>query len=446
MAAITSAIVGGIGALGSAYSSYRGARSQERAQSAAQQQLAQATLRRFGFGGNSAGPSGSYDPATGRINTSLGSRLEGQRGQVDDFANYFANQLGGNQLADAFGTLGAQRQVAFNQPQTNPGLFDSLQGQTQGALGLAGAQMGGAAMDAVNLRGIGNQAFGMVGGQLGQLNSFDQQGVLDLMRQQAAPFEDRAFTGMLDNQFATGRLGSTGGALQTEAFARGLGQADTARQLQSFQESRNFQNQVMGNASNLFGLGGAQRGLSDSLLNSAFGNFGNLAGLSADIEQSRFGQASGAQTNFFNQLGQLAQNQTGLAQSQQGFDQAGFGNFLRALTAGQGISNIPMDQLSQQLGFEQARSNAALGSGSSMLGVQRGQTQDALAAAFGGLSGLANQFSGWGGGVNNAFSSQPIGGGGYQPTQFGGSGAVINPGTDIWRGNNPFAGMFGGGG
>lgn len=56
---------------------------------------------------------------------------------------------------------------------------------------------------------------------------------LDLLRTQAQPFEERAQNRLNQTLFGQGRLGTTGGALQTEAFARGLGQADLDRQLQA---------------------------------------------------------------------------------------------------------------------------------------------------------------------------------------------------------------------
>lgn len=451
MAAITAGVVTAAAAASSAYTSHRAASAQERAQRRAEDRLSSGQFGHIGFG-SSVGdnPFGNYDPETGRITTGLGDRLTGQLGQVDAFAEFFANQMGGNPLGDAFGSIAAQRDVAFNQPQTNLGLFDNLQGRTQGALGLAGLQLGAAGQDAIALNPFGNLAFGVAGQQLGDIGNFEdvRSRQLDLLRQQAAPFEDRAFTGLLDNQFATGRLGSSGGALQTEAFARGLGQADLARQLAASDEARSFQQNALGLAQGAFGLGAGQRGLSDSLLSSAFGNFGNLAGLSADIENSRFSQASSAQTNFFNQLGLLGQNQTALAQANLGLQSGGFQNFLAALSAGQAINDIPMDLLQQTLAFEQARSNAAIGSGSAQLGVQVGQSSDALASAFGGLSqwaqggfgGFGNMF---GGQAGNSFTTSNFGGQNFfSPSTFGGSGPVISEGA---FGSNPFAGMFGGG-
>ena len=428
MAGITSAIIGGVAGLGSAYSSYRGARAQEEAQRRAQEQIAQGMFQQFGFGNpGGGGPFGSYDPATGSITTGLGDRLQGQLDQTDAFANFFANQAGGNQLGGAFSTLGALGQVAGNQPIGNQGLFSGLQGRAQGALDLAGLGLGASAQDAAALNPLGNQAFGVAGQQLGEIGGFEdvRSRQLDLLRQQAAPFEERQFSNLQDTLFAQGRLGSTGGALQTEAFARGLGQADLSRQLAASGEARNFQQNALGLAQGAFGIGGQQRGLSDSLLSSAFGNFGNIAGLSSDIEQSRFGQSMMGQNNLFSQLQGLMGNQVGLAQAQQGLDSGAFGNFLRALTAGQGISQIPLDRLSTQLGFEQARSNAALGAGSAQLGVQLGQGSDALAAAFSGLSGASQS-----GGLQGFLGS--LGG------LFGGGGGAAGAGGGLAAGLGGF--------
>lgn len=120
---------------------------------------------------------------------------------------------------------------------------------------------------------LGNLAAQQAAARL-NADSFDtvRNETLDLLRAQAQPFEDRAFSNLQDNLFATGRLDSTGGALQTEAFARGLGQADIERQLAATDAAQRTQQ------------------LEDNLASSAFERFGATSGLTADLNQAIFGR------------------------------------------------------------------------------------------------------------------------------------------------------------
>lgn len=446
MAGVTSAIAGGLGAVGSIMGSNSAASAQKKQFKLAKKQWEESLFRNLNVNGP-GGTFGSYDPTTGQINTQLGDRLTGQLGQVDQFANMFANQTGSNPLAGAFGTLGQMQGVAGMQPQTNPGLFSGLQGLTQGNLGISNMNVGAAARDALNLSQFGNQAFGIAGQQLAGIGTGEQarDRQLDLLRQQAQPFEQRAFSDLQDNQFATGRLGSSGGALQTEAFARGLGQADLSRQLAASQEGRAVQNNALGLAQGAYGLGAGQRNLSQGLLNQAFSNFGGMANLAGNIEEGRFGQQMRGQQNLFNQLGTILGDQSQLAGQGQALQGQNFQNFLSALGAGQSINQIPMDQLNNALRFEMARSRAASGAAqgqADLIGPAANQG-NFLASAFSGLGqlgqsgmldGLFNRSSNTGFNVGGPQSFQ------FSPTSFGGPGPLM---SSMGGGFNPFQ-NFGG--
>jgi hypothetical protein len=194
-----------------------------------------------------------------------------------------------------------------------------------------------------------------------------RQQTLDLLRQQAAPFEQRAFNANQQNLFGTGRLGTTGGGLQTEAFARGLGQADLARQLQAGQESR---------------LASSQQ---DQLLSSAFSRFGDTSRLAADLNQGLFGREQ--QSALF--PGQLQAQQLGLAGTALGgqsqlFDQ-GMAQFQAALNAAIARSNAAAGVASNL--------TAQSGQGGALAGLYGGLASGAGAAAAGGsTTGLAALF------------------------------------------------------
>jgi len=246
-------------------------------------------------------------------------------------------------------------------------------------------------------RGLQDQLFGGAGQSLNRLSGgFDdiQANTLNLLRQQAAPFEQRAFGNLQDNQFATGRLGSSGGALQTEAFARGLGQADTDRQLASFGEARNVQQSFQQLLQQQLGGGQGLAGQESDLLNSAFSQFGNTLGLANDLSTDVFNRGS----STFNQGFQGAGGQQALIQMLMGL-----GNFSGNLE--QSRANT---ELQAKGGAAQAVSNFGAGSGDVAATFLGGLGQNIFASDSSGFGNPAAT----GGGV-------PFGG---QPSTLGGFG------------------------
>lgn len=252
--------------------------------------------------------------------------IEGPGGMGLQFGqNGFAGMnLGGNQgIWDLFSQLGEQNIMGGQniQSQANQGL-GALQNMFGGAAGLAGDALGqaGALGSGGFQRGLQDQLFGQAGALAGQTDfSSLRDQTLNTLREQAAPFEQRAFSNLQDNQFATGRLGSSGGALQTEAFARGLGQADLSRQLQATGVAQQQQMQNA-NIANMFGgLGQNIRGLEDNLLNNAFSRFGQTSGLAADLNNQMFNRGGAMWNQAIAGLGA----QSGLLQNLLGMGQMG---------------------------------------------------------------------------------------------------------------------------
>lgn len=231
-------------------------------------------------------------------------------GTVQGFAD--ANSAMANQYFGGNSPTNPYQQWAMGAVQNQiPGLFGEGMNFSQvdaSPYARYDQQMGGVG---ANLYGGGAQAMQMGFGMLGEApqgyrDVQDQR--LALLREQAAPFEQRAFNANNQNLFSTGRMGTSGGGMQTEAFARGLAQADTGRQL----DSQSFAEQLYGrdlNASlqrNSTGLG--LLGLSNNL----FGSAGSAYG-------SQFGGAT-----QFNDLGNARAQQR--LQNAQGM--FGFGNSL----------------------------------------------------------------------------------------------------------------------
>lgn len=411
MAAVTAGV---IAAGASAASSIRGARQAENQQRAANQRFENAAIRNFGF--NAGGMSGGFDPATGQLTTNLGSRLGGQQQLFDQLAAGFGNRDVAGELAPLQGLFGQMQGVAGMQPQT--GDFSGLQNMIGSNLGLAQGDIGNAFGMRAGLQGFGADRFGQANSMFNEAfgggSEAARSRTLDLLRQQAAPFEDRAFSNLQNNQFATGRLGSSGGALQTEAFARGLGQADLSRQLAANQEGRNFQQNALGLAQGFQNAGTGAASLGENLLGNAFNRFSGMARLASDVERQRFGQQMGAQNNAFNQLGQLFTTQTGLTGMNRDFQQQDLGNMLRLFGAGNALNQMPLDFLEFARGSEQMRSNAEIGGGTGQAGIQRGQSADALASLFGGLGTAAAGANGGGAGGFMSALAGMFGGGGEQ--------------------------------
>ena len=174
-------------------------------------------------------------------------------------------------------------QQAFNNQQAAFGAqingdFGTLDALAQGT----GQQFGFANQAAADLslngfqRGLQDAAFAGANSLIDNAAVSSQDAsaeALQLLRDQARLSEDRQFQDLQENLFATGRLGTSGGALQTEAFARGLAEADNDRQILALQEGRNAGTFDLNQAAGLAGVGAEQAALEDQLLNSAFNRF-----------------------------------------------------------------------------------------------------------------------------------------------------------------------------
>jgi len=331
---------------------------------------------------------GDLDPAAAGLRQGATQNV-GRAGQAFDpnaqlnqnFANF--NQAAGNfgtsfeggfdSLLQGAGQAFGNAQVGVNQQATNPfqqGLQNSLLGQAQGSFdALPGTQQA----------------------------ARDQQ--LALLRQEAQPFEDRAFANLQDNQFATGRLGSTGGALQTEAFARGLGQADLSRQLQAGQEGRSAQGAQLGLAQGQLGAGSDIRQMQDQLLSNATNRFGALGALSSNIGQARFNQGQQAASAQFGRAQSQLQNTFAPQMLQQALQSGFLNNAGAQFGQNQVLNDNAIGQANLGLNAMQAQANARTGNPSQPL-----PSNNSLST---GLSQLSGAFApaGGGGAIQDIFSS-----------------------------------------
>ena len=167
------------------------------------------------------------------------------------------------------------------------------------------------------LYGVNPEVAAAYQGTFGQGLTSEIQSQLDLLRQAAAPEENRARLGLDDQLFARGQLGTTGGAERFRALQESMNQADLQRQLSAVGMGQtNALNRLQG------ATGATQLGMGQQLQNFNIGQgaFGGLQGLFNNLmQQGQLGVSAGGGTPAG--IAQWA------AQQAQGPYQAGY-NFL----------------------------------------------------------------------------------------------------------------------
>jgi hypothetical protein len=149
-----------------------------------------------------------------------GKRAANQAAQAATPVAYGTGSMYGSTTVDP-----RTRQLGFSMAQNpfaqlmNVGGLQSL----ANAFSAPGSAYGGAAPE------IAAAAQGLTGPGLEQ----EASGRLGILRQLAAPEEQRASNQLTDRLFASGRLGGTGGGIEQEAMARAQSAADLQRQLAS---------------------------------------------------------------------------------------------------------------------------------------------------------------------------------------------------------------------
>lgn len=319
------------GGLASAYGAKKQSDAQKRAASAAafNPYNINSPLGNVNFHGNTA--SFNANPQMTALNSLLGQNATGLLGGQGGYSpqyQQFAQMLGGQAMPGLFsGAMDASQNLPYGNFMQNQNVLGQLGGQAQGALG--GLLQGGQ-----SLLGGGNLDLNQL------INSR-----LGLLREQAAPFESRAFDSLQNRLFSQGQLGGSGGGLQMESFARGLGQADLARQL----EAQNLGLQVQDQNANI-GLG---------MMNQAQGMFG----LAGDLSNMRFNNAM----SMSDVVNSRAQQRLSNAQTLFGFgselQNRDYAQGIQALQ-GQGLLNNQfMDMIALGGNIGNARSNAGANQG-----------------------------------------------------------------------------------
>lgn len=234
--------------------------------------------------GNNNALAQAFAKATGTLNpfnatTGAGGISAGLNGGNPSL-NYGSLQGGYNQFAGLAGNAGASANGITAPAGLNAGLSGAF-GAAAGGLGSFNPSAAGSAANSAFL-GAGNAATAAGGGYNGQV-----QQQLSAIKALQQPLDQQNFDMLQGSLFGNGQLGSSSGGLQTAAFARGLATENSQDILNA--QNLGLQAQASDTAT-ATGLGGLGQGL----LSSAFGNFGQTAGLAPSIQGAFGANAAGA--------------------------------------------------------------------------------------------------------------------------------------------------------
>jgi len=234
---------------------------------------------------------------------------EGQMRSLGQFYDGQQNALGQDFLRGNY----------LNSEITSQGLFDQLMGAGQGTQYNPTNFMGG--VNDGMLQGLDPNALA--------------SNYTNLLRQQALPQEQQATSNALNSLFGTGRLGTTGGALQMRELQQAQQQADIGRQ-----------------------VAGQQFGLQQALQ-----------------AQQGYDQARANQMGLM--MNQFGANQQG-KMNQFGIDQGMFGRTLDMFNSGSDMTQNRFMRAMQLFGGENALNQQYLSNFTGLLGAQQSQQQTLL--------------------------------------------------------------------
>jgi hypothetical protein len=205
------------------------------------------------------------DPVTGRyggINVDNGNVDLGQFGDLQDMM--------GEQAGSMFGDIFSQ------------GVPEDVQSFFQQLAGTRGMSAGQSQ--------FGMNSFGAAAGLMPELamgGDAVRERTLGLLREQARPEEERLSQAHTQGLFNRGQMGTTGGAMQTEAFAKGLGQADLMRQLAAGEEGRAHSSDLLKRFTELSGVGAENIGAEQDFLGKMVSGAGAMAELPGSLQAGR---------------------------------------------------------------------------------------------------------------------------------------------------------------
>lgn len=401
-----------------------------------------------GVGGASAfgGPGG--------LGTSLSPGFNGAFGGFGDLAGQATGMAGqtlqGGLPSNVQGAMSNYGNWMGQTPQSTNPMLQGVFGGNQFAQGGA-ANLMGAGFNQLNnpLIGQANNAAGGLMNSAGANYNLAYNSSLQGQLAALQPGMQQQMNSLQSQQFGRGQLGTSGGALQTQAMATGFGNAMLNAQNNAVGQANNTMG-MTGNLAGLFsGIGANQMGLGNSLLSNALGQFNNTSNIGSNISNSIFGQNQAIQNMGYNQaLGNIgAQQGASMFPTSLAGMQLGLGT--NAAQGGNVLNTMGNQNFGMGMNYANLANNAMQGSarnqilGSMNPNFMPGNTGygNMLSSLFGpsgmgqaGGGNLGNIFSGissmfGNGGTGNVMPPQATDPSGTLP--MGGYDPTLGAGTDI---------------
>lgn len=353
-------------------------------------------------------------------NTALGTAAAGSAGA----ANAVNGQLPSN-VSNAINTQATTNSALPQGTQAQLTGQSNLQGQVQGSEGNL-MTAGTAALNnplTANLQSAAQTQLNTAGQDF---NTTYQNSLNSLNAALVQPTQ-QSEAELANTQFGRGTLGTSGGALQTQAFAQGLGQAYLGNQQTAFNEATNAQNSATTNAATLNNGANSNLSTANSLLADAYGQFNNTSQLNTNTANSIFGQNS-----TISQLGntygqQNVNNQVTAATLPISLTGGNIANSNAAISGATGLNNIANAGSSAALaaGTQQGQQYNSAGQVSSNVLNSSGFAQtggNSLGAIGAGITSALGS-NGVAGGIGNALNGIMGGGGGGSVGSTAGAGS-----------------------
>lgn len=416
-----------LGNLGGLYGSVTGAQSQQN--NSANYANAMTTAQRAGnlnpFNFKGIGGASAYGGPNGvgtQLSPGFNSAFTGMGNLANRAVGNANNTMGGGLPPALQAAMARYGQQVGMTPQGTQGQLGQLFGNNNLAAGTAAGLMGQGFNQLNNpLIGQANNAAGQMIGNANQSYGTAYNTALQNIQAAMQRPEQQQMAALQNQEFERGQLGTSGGALQTEAMAQGFGNANLNAQIQANTQGLQAQQQAMQGAGLFSGIGAQQMGLGNSLLANALGQFNNTSGIGSNIANSIFGQNQAIQQTGYNQAMQNVGMQQGGAMFPTQLAGAQLGLATQAGTGANTLNQMGLNNFGAGLNFTNAQNTA-------MQGSARNQILGSINPQLTGNAGYGNLFS------------QLLGNNGQGIT---GAGGALNSQTGIM---SNLAKLFGGGG
>lgn len=230
----------------------------------------------------------SFDKKNKRMNQTLSPWAQGMADNFQEQASGYGSSpllgIGQGMQQSAAGAMSGYVDAANNYGMPDEGLYQgAMQGMGQYA-NLFGGLAGAAANNPYALQQM-QLGQGLMG-ERGQSYQDVFQNKFNQLNAAAQPFEERAQNSLMNKLYGMGQLGTPGGALGMESFARGLGQAQTQRGIDAMNLSEGLYGRDQANATQLRGLGA-------NLFAGGVGNWMQGLGQAGDLGRLGLGATTG---------------------------------------------------------------------------------------------------------------------------------------------------------